>query len=1012
MGKSFIILVLVIILFTTPYHNAFQAHVVYREIITIEDFDDGNIELSSYQDEDIQPDHWELSDENTYHNSPFALKLYGNTWKTLEIEPTQIDQEEVWQIATYEQSCGEIHGLGLSDGENYLFYSFSGTEELDIEEWIPVYQGAFADGQWNSIELPIADDWYAWYEYYPLINQLIFVNDADDVSPGTYYFDNVIIISNNIPTSPQFEITFTMLEDFLDPEGQRSILVGFQAIIEDPLPDEYYYYWDFGDGETSNLASPVHVYQVQDDHQYTIFLEITNEKGYYGLNSIKFNLEQGNSTLPVTMNFVGDIMLARGYEENGGIIQTQGVEAIFTPTLSVLGDAADVTVANLECPLTTHNIHHPTKTIYFKGNPENIAGLTYAGIDVVTLANNHILDYNYPGLSETQSVLSNNGILHSGAGIDSYEAYEPIFLGSSGLTFAYLASSDRTGQYNNYQPYLNAGYNKPGFAYMTPYYIQQQIEEVQDVADFVIVEMHAGSEYSTEPGNDYDFIDPDDPYPEEEYFPDIDIPHMWDIEIRHHAVDVGADLVIVHHPHIIQGLELYNGKLIAHSLGNFAFDLKYPETMSSMILNTKINETGFYHFDITPVFIDDWIPQPAVGELGLYILDYIARRSRELGTYVAVDRENITANVIMDSLTMTLYENDYQINSPIQMDFPYSVSQPINLVRDGNISNLNAISPESDWEYRLGSETIWFGNFEDEGCSLWNLNSNDEWYDEDEAYEGLRSLCHRRYPNSGDNIITNLEYRLKRYYDNYTLQGYLKTSNGANVTIEIRYYESRYQSWYISSENIGIELDGDNDWAYFYSDLDLPENTNYFDIRCNSDCPESGIAYSWFDNVGLTAWTNWEEFNPGTEIVFPNDFYQIQFRTSDMITECLLDYCETSIEIPILRENSKKNPAVPATVKLYQNYPNPFNFSNNGSDRSIGTIISYHISKTSKVKLDIFNLKGQLVKTLINEIKVPGFYQESWKGIDENGKMVSSGIYFYRIKADKEELIKKCVLLK
>jgi len=64
----------------------------------------------------------------------------------------------------------------------------------------------------------------------------------------------------------------------------------------------------------------------------------------------------------------------------------------------------------------------------------------------------------------------------------------------------------------------------------------------------------------------------------ENYAPNLIRPQMWDIEMRHFAIDNGADLVIVHHPHIIQGVEVYEGKLIAHSLGNFVFDLSYAET--------------------------------------------------------------------------------------------------------------------------------------------------------------------------------------------------------------------------------------------------------------------------------------------------------------------------------------------------------------------------------------------------------------------------------------------------
>ena len=64
------------------------------------------------------------------------------------------------------------------------------------------------------------------------------------------------------------------------------------------------------------------------------------------------------------------------------------------------------------------------------------------------------------------------------------------------------------------------------------------------------------------------------------------------------ANDEGADLVVVHHPHIIQGVEIYNNKLIAHSLGNFIFDLNYPETYPSMILNADVNQNGFIDYTI------------------------------------------------------------------------------------------------------------------------------------------------------------------------------------------------------------------------------------------------------------------------------------------------------------------------------------------------------------------------------------------------------------------------------
>jgi poly-gamma-glutamate capsule biosynthesis protein CapA/YwtB (metallophosphatase superfamily) len=87
--------------------------------------------------------------------------------------------------------------------------------------------------------------------------------------------------------------------------------------------------------------------------------------------------------------------------------------------------------------------------------------LVYAGIDVVSIANNHTLDYGLSALQQMQNNLRQNGIAFSGAGADSYEAYSPIIMSRNGLSFAFLASSDRTGQYNNAQPYLQADITNP-----------------------------------------------------------------------------------------------------------------------------------------------------------------------------------------------------------------------------------------------------------------------------------------------------------------------------------------------------------------------------------------------------------------------------------------------------------------------------------------------------------------------------------------------------------------------
>ncbi|HNQ43497.1 MAG TPA: CapA family protein, partial [Candidatus Cloacimonadota bacterium] len=614
----------------------------------LEDFESGAVTLQSWADEDINPSGWNLDDSITYGGSSYSLKLSGNTWKQQMISPVVIDSNSVIQFAGRTQSGAKYQGIGFSDGENTIFYSISGSTVMNIEVWVPVYQGAFSHNTWNLYQLPVGADWQAFFGYLPMLTSIIYINDLDNLSNSySVWFDDILNITSDLPKAPQVSIV----------TGQptrvtgtvRDVGVQFFSQVIDPDSDVFTYRWDFGDGQSSIEANPYHLYTVTDAHPYTVSLIVRDSTGMMGIASTQVQVDTGDSTLPLTMNFVGDIMLARRYENTGGIIPTQGVNAIFTPTLPLLGAAADVTCANLEVVLSNVGTPHPTKSVVYRGSPSNISGLVYAGIDQVCLANNHTLDYGLAAQLQMQALLNDAGISYSGAGADSYEAYSPSFVNKKGINIAFLRSSDRTGQYNNAQPYLQAGFNKPGFAYMTPFYIDQQIAAVSGLADLKIVEMHGGSEYSLAPGANYDKNNPfTGDTEDEDYLHRIDVPHQWDRQIRQTAVDSGADLVIVHHPHIIQGLEIYQGKLIAHSLGNYAFDLDYPECMPTMILYVDARPEGFSNFRVKPIYIDAYIPKPATGQLAIHILDYLAMKSRELDTVFLVDREDISGEVITE----------------------------------------------------------------------------------------------------------------------------------------------------------------------------------------------------------------------------------------------------------------------------------------------------------------------------------------------------------------------------
>ncbi len=965
---------------------------------TIENFDDGVIQLFSYPGEDFDSSAWSLDSNITYNNSSYSLKLWGNTWKVESIIPIVLDTHDVWQVAVYIDTRAEIQGFGLMDTAQFLRYSFAGTQQLNPDTWVPVYQGAFPLNEWNQYQLPVGQDWLAYYGYLPVITAIVFINDRDNDPDGVVYFDDVLDITFDLPMAPQVSIDYVPGEIYKDVSGTRSVDIQFFSTVVDT--DSWYhdYYWYFGDDSTSHDPNPLHTYVVEDDHSYTVLLEVVDSTNQWGRATCQVTIDPGPTSYPLTVNFVGDIMLARRYEYPGGIIPTQGVEAIFEPTLPCLGEASDITVANLECPLTDTGIQHPTKPIYFRGSPENVAGLVYAGIDVVSLANNHIIDYGLEGMRQTQAVLDSSGILYSGAGANSYEAYLPIFTNRKGTNIAFLASSDRTGQYDNYQPYLNAGFNKPGFANLTQFDIARQIQSVEDDADIIVMEMHSGDEYNPIPT--LDEVRKRDYAEDEMYSPFLLIPTRSDIADRRHAIDQGADLVICHHVHVLQGLEVYNGKLIAHSLGDFTFDLNYPETYPSMILNSKINENGFYKYEVTPVYIDDYIPMRAQGELGSYILDYLVRRSKDMNTYLIVDRDSVTAQIILDTLTLISTTETSEDSVTLVEENGFWTSNPLRLKKRGDISSLVSVNPSADWQFRVGREIVWFGNFEDEGCTMWLLDHPDEFYDDSIFYAGARSLCHFR-SQQNVTLATHLQNRLPCLTDTsgYTVYGYLKTDNGHNAEIMIRFYQSRTSGYSLGSETTGL-ITGTYDWALYYKNFIPVNGTNFFDVWLRSEGPENGDGYTWFDNTGVIEWEDWQPFNIAVNIATPNDLYWIQFRTDQETNAASITY-EEKRYFPQTRISDIRKKMVAHTS--FSCYPNPANNA---------VTFQYFLTEPADVDLRVYNTLGQEVRQLHIGKQPAGINQFHWNGCDNHGRPLSAGVYFCRILPGEDEGSVKFILLR
>lgn len=246
--------------------------------------------------------------------------------------------------------------------------------------------------------------------------------------------------------------------------------------------------------------------------------------------------------------------------------------SIFVHVADVLR-GGDLTLVNQEWPLTNHTEAWPGKTGKVIGSPpEAVEALLSAGVDVVSLANNHMLNYGEPGLRETLAVLDGAGIRHAGAGLDFASAHAPAILERKGARIAVLsytsvfprgweAGPQRFGLAtvrvdSEYTPYYRAD-EMPGVPYdvvTTPdpddaAQVEQDIRAARDQAEVVVVMWHWGVSMG------YQHLVP------------------YQVEMAHRAIDAGADIVVGHHPHTLQPIEIYNGKPICYSVAQFGFDL-------------------------------------------------------------------------------------------------------------------------------------------------------------------------------------------------------------------------------------------------------------------------------------------------------------------------------------------------------------------------------------------------------------------------------------------------------
>ena len=260
-------------------------------------------------------------------------------------------------------------------------------------------------------------------------------------------------------------------------------------------------------------------------------------------------------TEPVTLLFTGDVLLSDYVLNN---YNSSGIEGVLSPELLSELSNADITVINNEFPFSTRGTQAPDKQFTFRIDPKYVNVLTDMGVDIVTLANNHVLDFGPDALQDTFDTLDQAGIEYMGAGNDPSRAEALITKQAGGKTYGFLAASRVIPVVS-----WDVQNSSPGvFTTYDPTRLLAAIRDAKKDCDFLTIFVHWGIE-------------------REEY------PQDYQVTMAKQYIDAGADLVIGSHPHVLQGISYYKEKPIFYSLGNFIFNRDIPKTAA-----VKVTITG------------------------------------------------------------------------------------------------------------------------------------------------------------------------------------------------------------------------------------------------------------------------------------------------------------------------------------------------------------------------------------------------------------------------------------
>ncbi len=401
----------------------------------------------------------------------------------------------------------------------------------------------------------------------------------------------------------------------------------------------------------------------------------------------------------VMLAFGGDVMMDRRYYKpyfgdsilihpETRLSDSKAIVENIKPYMSI----ADYAAVNLETQIADKTPgERARKSVTFYSRPEILDALVWAGVDYVSLGNNHTYDYLEPGMASTLAFLQKSPLAFSGAGMNEKQALKAHRDTIKNTEFSMLGYVGWEGRSDLTQ---TANHQHGGAAYGSMTNIVNSVQQEVNQDRVTVVQYHGSQEYANSPTG------------------------VTEQRLKS-ALDNGAALAIAHHPHVTQGLELYDNKLIAYSMGNFIFDQNFSATKHSFILYVWLDEGIFHRAEIVPLYVKGYKPTPATGTNRYTVMKRLTELSKVRNTLITQSGGHGVITATIPSVTVKSV-NNAQIK--VKADISTTTKHELIFTQGSNIASLYHLPwhqqlsevwvEDEHIKYRLGKNLVNGSNVE------------------------------------------------------------------------------------------------------------------------------------------------------------------------------------------------------------------------------------------------------------------------------------------------------------